>query len=108
MTTPEMSDSLAALTDIDRLIHEPARLQIVALLYVLEGADFVFLSQQTGFTWGNLSAHVTKLEDGGYVKVEKGYKGKRPQTMLSLTAQGRKAFTAYRQSMKQMLDDLPE
>jgi len=108
MATPEMSESLAALTGIDRLIHEPARLQIVALLYVLESADFVFVSHQTGFSWGNLSAHVTKLEEGGYVKVEKGYKGKRPQTMLSLTAKGRKAFQAYRQSMKQMLDELPE
>jgi DNA-binding MarR family transcriptional regulator len=104
MTTPDMS----ALNEIDRLIHEPARLQIVALLYVLDSADFVFISQQTGFTWGNLSAHVTKLEEGGYVAVEKGYKGKRPQTMLSLTAKGRKAFQAYRQSMQQMLNDLPE
>lgn len=108
MTTPEMSANLAALTDIDRLIHEPARLQIVALLYVLDSADFVFITQQTGLTWGNLSAHIAKLEDGGYVKVEKGYKGKRPQTMLSLTAKGRKAFQAYRQSMQQMLDEMPE
>jgi DNA-binding MarR family transcriptional regulator len=108
MTTPEMSASVAALNDIDRLIHEPARLQIIALLYVLDSADFVFLSQQTGFTWGNLSAHITKLEEGGYIKVEKGFKGKRPQTMLSLTKQGRKAFQSYRQSMQQMLNDLPE
>jgi DNA-binding MarR family transcriptional regulator len=100
--------NLAGLTEIDRLIHEPARLQIVALLYVLESADFVFVTQQTGLTWGNLSAHVTKLEEGGYVKVEKGYKGKRPQTTLSLTAKGRKAFQSYRQSMQQMLDELPE
>ena len=104
MTTPKLD----ALNEIDRLIHEPARLQIVALLYVLESADFVFVTQQTGLTWGNLSAHITKLEEGGYVKVEKGFKGKRPQTMLSLTRQGRKAFQSYRQSMKQMLDDLPE
>ena len=108
MATPEMSASVAALNEIDRLIHEPARLQIVALLYVVESADFVFLSQQTGLTWGNLSAHITKLEEGGYIKVEKGFKGKRPQTILSLTKQGRKAFQAYRQSMQQMLDDLPE
>jgi DNA-binding MarR family transcriptional regulator len=108
MTAAEMSASLGAMTEIDRLIHEPARLQIVALLYVIDSADFVFLSQQTGLTWGNLSAHITKLEEGGYIKVEKGYKGKRPQTMLSLTKQGRKAFQAYRQSLQKMLDDLPE
>ena len=108
MATPEMSASLAALTEIDRLIHEPARLQIVALLYVLDSADFVFVTQQTCLTWGNLSAHVTKLEEGGYIKVEKGFKGKRPQTMLSLTAKGKKAFQAYRLSMQQMLNELPD
>jgi DNA-binding MarR family transcriptional regulator len=93
---------------VDRLIHEPARFQVMALLYVLDSADFVFVTQQTGLTWGNLSAHVTKLEERGYLKVEKGFKGKRPQTMLSLTKQGRKAFQAYRQSMQKMLDELPE
>jgi DNA-binding MarR family transcriptional regulator len=108
METPDMSVKLVALNSVDRLIHEPARLQVMALLYVLESADFVFVTQQTGLTWGNLSAHVTKLEEGGYLKVEKGFKGKRPQTMLSLTKQGRKAFQAYRQSMQKMLDELPE
>ena len=108
MATHDTPANMTKLNDLDRLIHEPARLQIVALLYVVESADFVFVSQQTGFTWGNLSAHITKLEEGGYIKVEKGFKGKRPQTMLSLTKQGRKAFQAYRQSMRQILDDLPE
>ncbi len=103
-----MSTKLAALNTVDRLIHEPARFQVMALLYVLESADFVFVMGQTGLTWGNLSAHITRLEEGGYIKVEKGFKGKRPQTMLSLTKQGRKAFQSYRQSMQQMLDDLPE
>jgi DNA-binding MarR family transcriptional regulator len=103
-----MSASLSAHGDVDRLIHEPARFQVMALLYVIESADFTFLMNQLGLTWGNLSAHITKLEEGGYVAVEKGFKGKRPQTMLSLTKQGRKAFQAYRQTMKQMLDDIPE
>lgn len=103
-----MSTKLAALNTVDRLIHEPARFQVMALLYVLESADFVFVMGQTGLTWGNLSAHITRLEEGGYLKVDKGFKGKRPQTMLSLTKQGRKAFQSYRQSMQQMLDDLPE
>jgi DNA-binding MarR family transcriptional regulator len=65
-------------------------------------------SSRNRLTWGNLSAHISKLEEGDYVAVEKGYKGTRPQTVLSLTKQGRKAFQAYRQSMQQMLDDLPE
>jgi DNA-binding MarR family transcriptional regulator len=108
METPNLSAKPAAPNTVDRLIHEPARFQVMALLYVLDSADFVFVTQQTGLTWGNLSAHVTKLEEGGYIKVEKGFKGKRPQTMLSLTKQGRKAFQAYRQSMQKMLDELPE
>jgi len=108
MTTPEMPAGVAAHGDVDRLIHEPARFQIVALLYVVESADSTFLMNQLGLTWGNLSAHVTKLEEGGYVAVEKGFKGKRPQTMLSLTKGGRKAFQVYRQAMKQMLDEIPE
>jgi len=103
-----MNVNLAPLSEIDRLVHEPARFQVMALLYVVESADFTFLMGQLGLTWGNLSAHITKLEEGGYVTVEKGFKGKRPQTMLSLTKQGRKAFQAYRQMMKQMLDDIPE
>jgi DNA-binding MarR family transcriptional regulator len=108
MATPEMPASLAAHGEIDRLIHEPARFQVMALLYVIESADFTFIMNQLGLTWGNLSAHITKLEEGGYVAVEKGFKGKRPQTMLSLTKPGRKAFQAYCQAMKQMLDGIPE
>jgi len=103
-----MNVNLTPLSEIDRLIHEPARFQVLALLYVIESADFTFIMNQLGLTWGNLSAHITKLEEGGYVAVEKGFKGKRPQTMLSLTKEGRKAFQVYRQTMKQVLDEIPE
>ena len=103
-----MNVNLAPISEIDRLVHEPARFQVMALLYVIESADFTFIMNQIGLTWGNLSAHITKLEEGGYVAVEKGFKGKRPQTMLSLTKEGRKAFQAYRQTMKQMLDEIPD
>lgn len=103
-----MGVNLTPLSDIDRLVHEPARFQVMALLYVIESADFTFIMSQIGLTWGNLSAHITKLEKGGYVAVEKGFKGKRPQTMLSLTTEGRQAFQVYRQSMQQMLDEIPE
>lgn len=108
MVTPDVPASVASHGEIDRLIHEPARFQVMALLYVVESADFTFIMNQLGLTWGNLSAHITKLEEGGYVAVEKGFKGKRPQTMLSLTKEGRKAFQTYRQTMKQMLDEIPE
>ena len=99
---------LSALNDIDRLVHEPARLMLMAVLYVVEGADFTFLMNQTGMTWGNLSAHMSKLEEAGYLELEKTFKGRRPNTMLRLTPQGRAAFQVYRQKMRKMLDDLPE
>jgi DNA-binding transcriptional ArsR family regulator len=100
--------NLSKLVEIDRLVHEPARLAIMALLYVIESADFIFLMNQTGLSWGNLSAHMSKLEEAGYLDVEKSFKGRRPNTALRLTAAGRNAFKAYRRSLKQMLDDLPD
>ncbi len=96
------------LAAIDKLIHEPARLMIMGYLYVVESADFVFLVRQTGLTWGNLSAHLSKLEAAGYIAIEKEFVGKKPHTMLNLTGEGRAAFQAYRQSMKQGLDNLPD
>ncbi len=90
---------------LDRLVHEPARLKILAYLYVVTSADFVFLLSRTGLTWGNLSSHMSKLEDAGYIEVEKEIKDKRPHTMLSLTDEGRTAFEAYRQDMLQLLDE---
>ena len=99
---------LADFAEIDRLVHEPARLMLMAVLYVIDSADFTFLMNQTGMTWGNLSAHMSKLEEGGYLEVEKSFRGKRPNTMLKLTPQGRAAFQVYRAKMKQVLDSLPE
>jgi DNA-binding MarR family transcriptional regulator len=99
---------LTALTEIDRLVHEPARLAVMALLYVIDSADFIFLMNQTGLTWGNLSAHLSKLEEAGYLAVEKTFKGKRPNTNLHLTPEGRQAFRQYAQKMKRVFRDLPE
>lgn len=92
---------------IDKLIHEPARLKIMANLYVVESADFMFLMRRTGLTFGNLSSHLSKLEDAGYVRIEKKFSGKKPLTTIHLTKTGRKAFDDYRTTMKQMFDDLP-
>jgi DNA-binding MarR family transcriptional regulator len=108
MTEPILNPELAGFSEIDRLVHEPARLMLMAVLYVIESADFTFLMNQTGMTWGNLSAHMSKLEEAGYLEVEKSFKGKRPNTMLRLTPEGRSAFQAYRLKMKQVLDHLPE
>jgi len=89
----------------DRIVHEPARLKILAYLSVVKSADFVFLLSRTGLTYGNLSSHMSKLEEAGYIEVQKEIKDKRPHTMLSLTEQGRAAFEDYRQEMLQLLDD---
>jgi DNA-binding MarR family transcriptional regulator len=103
-----MAESHNTPPEIDKLIHEPARLQIMANLYVIEEADFTYLMRQTGLTWGNLSSHMSKLEEATYIDVIKGYKGKRPHTTLRLTGKGRTAFESYRQQMLGMLSDLPE
>jgi DNA-binding MarR family transcriptional regulator len=101
------SPDLSEVTDLDRLVHEPARLAVMALLYVVESADFTFLMNQTGLTWGNLSTHMSKLEEAGYLEVEKSFKGRRPNTTLRLTPLGRKAFQGYARKMKQFFQDLP-
>ena len=101
------SPKLPDLADIDRLIHEPARLRIMALLAVLESADFLFLMRQTGLTQGNLSSHLSKLEEAGYVGIEKAFHGKRPRTTLRMSPAGRVAFAAYRSQLDRMLADLP-
>jgi len=94
-------------TRIDKLIHEPSRYMLMAYLCVVEIADFLFLLRQTGMTWGNLSAHLSKLEAAGYVAIEKGFLGKKPHTTVRLTDQGCSAFEEYRGNMKRVLDNLP-
>jgi len=96
------------ITNIDRVIHEPARFLIMAYLYIVESADFLFLERRTGLTRGNLSSHLSKLESAGYISIDKEFVEKIPRTLLSLTDKGREAFKTYRLSMKQALDELPE
>lgn len=96
------------LQGIDRIIHEPSRLVIMAQLYVIQSADFLFLQNQTGMTPGNLSSHLSKLEDAGYVEVTKEFIDRKPHTALALTKRGRAAFKAYRKKMRQVFNDLPE
>jgi len=80
----------------------------MSYLFVVESADFVFLKNQTNLTAGNISSHMTKLEDAGYVKVTKSFVQKRPQTMFRLTAKGRRAFEKYRIVLSDALSGLPE
>ncbi|HDD62495.1 MAG: transcriptional regulator [Chloroflexota bacterium] len=94
--------------DLDQIIHAPARLRILMMLYVVESLDYVFLKNQTNMSWGNLATHLNKLEDAGYITVKKGYRGKKPQSQIQLTPQGRTAFRDYKNTLQQILDDLPE
>ena len=100
-----MIDNLLTLADLDRIIHEPSRIMIVAILHHLESADFLYLRRETGLTQGNLSAHLTRLEKAGYVQIEKTFRGKIPRTLCSLTESGRQAFETYRQTMKSIYED---
>jgi len=99
-----MDDDLRNLTELDRLIHEPARLLIVTILSTVESADFLFLQRETDLTKGNLSAHLSKLENAGYVNIEKTFKGKLPLTVCKLTEAGQDAFEVYRQQMQNFID----
>ncbi len=88
-------DFYREITKVDRLIHEPARLAIMALLYGTREADFLFIQRQTGLTRGNLSVHLSKLEEAGYIEIEKRFVGKKPQTLCRLTPKGLRAFEDY-------------
>lgn len=99
---------LHPLADIDLVAHAPARLMVLTYLYVVESADYVYLMRMTGLTWGNLSTHLSKLEQNGYIEIMKEFKGKKPHTTLHLTDQGREAFRAYKKNMQQVLADLPD
>jgi DNA-binding MarR family transcriptional regulator len=107
MNDPESGKRDLDVSDIDKVIHEPTRLGIVTHLYVLDSADALFLKNQMGLTWGNLSSHLAKLEDAGYIEVIKEFVDRKPVTSLRLTQKGREAFRSYRDQMKGFLDDLP-
>jgi DNA-binding MarR family transcriptional regulator len=88
-----------AIDRLDRLIHEPARLKIMTQLYIVESGDFTYLMHSTGLTRGNLSSHMTKLEEAGYIEVIKEFVERKPMTMLRMTDEGREAFLEYRKNI---------
>ena len=99
-----MSSNLQSLSGVDRLIHEPSRSIILAILTMVESADFLYLQRETGLTKGNLSVHLSKLEEAGYIQIEKTYRGKIPLTLCQITEAGRKAFKNYREQLKLFTD----
>lgn len=103
---PDGTEKLPGVRSINKLIHEPARLLIMSHLYVVESADFLFLMRQTGLTFGNLSSHMSRLEEAGYIDVEKEFIERKPHTVLHLTLEGREAFDDYRRNMSQVFSGL--
>lgn len=93
--------------EIDRLIHEPARRVIMTILFTVESADFVYLLRETGLSKGNLSSHLSKLEEADYISIEKSFRGKLPFTVCRLTPAGRAAFRRYRDYLKQVVASMP-
>lgn len=89
-----------SIADLDPIIHSRIRLAIMSALAGAEAADFIYLKDLIGTTDGNLSTHLSKLEAAGYIKVTKGYVGKRPRTTCRLTRTGRAAFEKYLESLK--------
>ncbi len=98
------------MTDLDRTIHEPARLRILTLLSGVDVVDFSFLLSTLGLTKGNLSSHMDKLEKAGFVEVEKSFNGRIPHTEFRITAAGRDALHEYWQGIDAIraMRDLPE
>ncbi|HEX8776817.1 MAG TPA: transcriptional regulator [Rhodanobacter sp.] len=101
------SSRIGAVMAPDRLVHEPARLLILAVLVNAKEVEFGFLEQVSGLSKGNLSSHLGKLEAGGLVEVKKSFRGKRPLTEVRITAAGRKALADYRQSLAMVVQELP-
>jgi DNA-binding MarR family transcriptional regulator len=90
--------------EADRIIHEPARLTLMAILFGAKEVDFLYLLRETGLTKGNLSSHLAKLEETAYIGIEKTYRGKTPLTLIRLTPAGRAAFQRYRKRMNGLLN----
>lgn len=98
-----MNEQLRAIAELDRVIHEPERMMIVALLAAVEECDFLYLLRETGLNKENVSGHLAKLGEAGYVEINKTLRGKVPQTLLQLTRPGRAAFEVYRKKLNAAL-----
>ena len=103
-----MNEQIRRIVELDRVIHEPARLMLVALLSELQEADFLYLLRETGMSKGNLSSHLSRLETAGYVEVTKTYRGKIQMTLCRLTEMGRTAFDLYQKELKASLDAITD
>jgi DNA-binding MarR family transcriptional regulator len=95
---PERNEELV----LDRLIHEPGRLAILTVLSSVQSADFVFLQRATGLTKGNLSSHLSKLEEAGLVRIEKRFVRKKPNTNVALTPLGKRRIARHWEQLERL------
>lgn len=100
-----MSTPFAELASLDRLVHDPTRLAILTALSACQRADFLHLQRITGLTKGNLSAHVSKLEQAGWVVVEKRFVGKKPTTLIALSERGRAAVDEHWRKLEELREE---
>jgi DNA-binding MarR family transcriptional regulator len=91
------------LIQVDPLIHAPIRLSVMTILHSVKNADFTYLKEATGATDGNLSTHLSKLENAMYIKMVKRFKARRPKTTYSITSQGRLAYERYISVLEQYI-----
>jgi len=96
------------LSDLDPLVHSQARLLVMTYLYVVEKMDYVYLQRVTDLSWGNLSKHLSKLEEAGYIETEKTFIDKKPNTTVWLTDEGRSAYASYKEKIQSVLGSLPD
>ncbi len=94
--------------EIDVLFHEPARLRVLALLAMVERADFMFLLRRTGLSRGNLSVQMSKLETAGVVHLDRQLVKNRPRTSYSLTEQGLESLREYKRTLLGLLAPFPD
>ena len=95
-----------SIADLDRVIHSPARMMILAYLAAVDSADFIFLMNQVNLTRGNLSSYLSTLEEAGYVEIQKEFVEKLPRTLIRLTDSGREAIQIYREQMRTVIESL--
>jgi len=100
-----MNKIISEILKLDKTIHEPARIAILTLLSVADKTDFLFLKNNTGLTQGNLSSHLAKLENAGYVEIEKTFKGKRPLTLIKISKKGKQEFNKYLRTLRKYVNE---
>lgn len=90
--------------ELNPLLHSQLRLAIMSILMNVDEADFVYLKEKTESSAGNLSVQLDKLSTAGYIAVNKGFVGKKPRTVCTITDTGRKAFEEYVDDLRQYLN----